>query len=93
MENNNQQINAFGKIFLSACIVVYHEAVFEMARGEWVLQIDADEFLTEKATDSIRRLLCNPGPCNGFSLLYYSDLAISTQKPNHGETPDGFSAV
>jgi len=43
---------------------------FEMARGEWVLQIDADEFLTEKAIDSIRRLLCNPGQCNGFSLIW-----------------------
>jgi glycosyltransferase involved in cell wall biosynthesis len=125
MGSSNHPANAAGKIFLSACIVVYHEealirrclnsikslcdeiivlhdgqchdrtltiahelgavvteqervgeaesqrvAAFETTRGEWILQIDADEFLTEKAIDSIRRLLCNPGPCNGFSLIW-----------------------
>jgi len=43
---------------------------FEMARGEWVLQIDADEFLTEEALESLKDVLCNPGKCNGFLLIW-----------------------
>ncbi|MBN2705763.1 MAG: glycosyltransferase [Deltaproteobacteria bacterium] len=45
-------------------------AAFARARGEWILQLDADEFLSATAVSYLRNRLRRTGQDNGFSLLW-----------------------
>jgi glycosyltransferase involved in cell wall biosynthesis len=42
---------------------------FEQARGEWILSIDADEFLSEPLREQLPQLVLDPG-INGYELLW-----------------------
>jgi glycosyltransferase involved in cell wall biosynthesis len=44
---------------------------FEQARGEWILAIDADEFLSERLREQLPRLVDN-AEVNGYELLWRS---------------------
>lgn len=60
------------RIFVRSSIgeAEYHRPFcFEKAKGEWILQIDADEFLSEKAKKEIPQLIKSDG-CDGYSFLW-----------------------
>jgi glycosyltransferase involved in cell wall biosynthesis len=42
---------------------------FDEARGEWLLAIDADEFLSASLREALRQLVCN-ADVNGYELLW-----------------------
>ena len=42
---------------------------YEQARGEWILSIDADEYLSEPLREQLRELVRDPG-VNGYELLW-----------------------
>ena len=42
---------------------------FEQARGEWILSIDADEYLSEPLRDGLRELVADER-VNGYELLW-----------------------
>ena len=43
---------------------------FESASGEWILAIDADEYLTEEAKEIIRAEMHSENPADGYSLIW-----------------------
>jgi glycosyltransferase involved in cell wall biosynthesis len=48
----------------------HRPATFEYASGEWILQLDADEYLTEESKKLIRAEICSETPADGYSLTW-----------------------
>ena len=48
----------------------HRPSCFARATGDWILQMDADEFFGPDAVRELKRATQNAGPVNGFSLIW-----------------------